>query len=137
MIGVNLLLGYTGLLSLATGCSSSTAGSSAPSGRSTDWGLSPWLGFPVAFVVGMGMGAAARPHLLSPPGLLPHRDDLAFALVASSLALLFPGAFNSFAGRGVTEPLDTEFSFLDPSTPTGRSSGLYLVGRCCWWCACT
>jgi ABC-type branched-subunit amino acid transport system ATPase component len=53
---------------------------------------------------------------------------LAFGLLASSMAVLFPDAFGGRAGRAVVEPLDTNFAFLDASNPNRPFVGLYWVG---------
>src|SRR5437763_11248228 len=50
-LGVNILLGYTGLLSLGH-AGFFVAGGLGGSIWAAQWGLSPWFGFPVAFGVG-------------------------------------------------------------------------------------
>jgi ABC-type branched-subunit amino acid transport system ATPase component/ABC-type branched-subunit amino acid transport system permease subunit len=127
VMGVNLLLGYTGLLSLGHWVFFLYGGFVGAVWATADWGLSPWLGFPVAFLVGAAMGAILALTSCHLRGFYLTVMTLAFALLAASLAVLFEGAFNGFSGRAVREPLDTEFGFLD-ATPTRPFVGLYLVG---------
>src|SRR3954451_22140618 len=55
-MGVNILLGYTGLLSLGH-AGFVVVGGLAGSVWTIEWGLSPWFGIPVAFAVGAAAGA--------------------------------------------------------------------------------
>ncbi|MCU0270430.1 MAG: ATP-binding cassette domain-containing protein [Acidimicrobiales bacterium] len=127
VMGVNLLLGYTGLLSLGHWAFFLYGGFIGAIWAVSDWGLSPWLGFPVAFVAGLGMGAVLALTCCHLRGFYLTVMTLAFGLLAASLAVLFDGAFNGFTGRGVTQPLDPEFGFLD-KTPNRAFVGLFLIG---------
>ncbi len=128
VMSVNLLLGYTGLLSLAGSVFFLYGGFVGAIWVIDGWGLSPWLGFPAAFVVGTAMGAVLALTCCHLHGFYLTVMTLAFGLVSSALALLFDDAFNGFGGRGVAEPLDTEFGFLDASNPNRAFVGLFLVG---------
>jgi ABC-type branched-subunit amino acid transport system ATPase component/ABC-type branched-subunit amino acid transport system permease subunit len=128
VIGVNLLLGYTGLLSLGHFAFFLYGGFVGAIWAVEDLGVDPWLGFPIAFLVGMAMGAALALTCCHLRGFYLTVVTLAFALIASSLALLFESLFNGLAGRAVTEPLDTNFSFLNADNPNRPFVGLYWVG---------
>jgi ABC-type branched-subunit amino acid transport system ATPase component/ABC-type branched-subunit amino acid transport system permease subunit len=128
VIGVNLLLGYTGLLSLGHFAFFLYGGFVGAIWAVDDLGVDPWIGFPIAFVVGMAMGAALALTCCHLRGFYLTVVTLAFALIASSLALLFESLFNGLAGRAVTEPLDTNFSFLSADNPNRPFVGLYWVG---------
>ncbi len=128
VIGVNLLLGYTGLLSLGHWAFFIYGGFVGAIWAVEDWGLDPWLGFPAAFLAGMLMGALLALTCVHLRGFYLTVMTLAFGLIASALALLFESAFSGLSGRGVIEPLDTNFGFLDPYNPNRPYVGLYLVG---------
>ncbi len=128
VIGLNLLLGYTGLLSLGHFAFFLYGGFVGAIWAAEDLGVSPWLGFPIAFLVGMAMGALLAVTCCHLRGFYLTVVTLAFALIASSLALIFESFFNGLAGRAVTKPLDTNFSFLSSDNPNRPFVGLYWVG---------
>ncbi len=128
VIGINLLLGYTGLLSLGHFAFFLYGGFVGAIWAVEDLGVDPWLGFPIAFLVGMAMGAVLALTCCHLRGFYLTVVTLAFALIASSLALLFASLFNGLAGRAVTEPLDTNFSFISAENPNRPFVGLYWVG---------
>jgi ABC-type branched-subunit amino acid transport system ATPase component/ABC-type branched-subunit amino acid transport system permease subunit len=128
VVGINLLLGYTGLLSLGHFAFFLYGGFVGAIWAVEDLGVDPWLGFPLAFLVGMAMGASLALTCCHLRGFYLTVVTLAFALIASSLALLFDSLFNGLAGRAVTEPLDTNFSFLSADNPNRPFVGLYWVG---------
>jgi ABC-type branched-subunit amino acid transport system ATPase component/ABC-type branched-subunit amino acid transport system permease subunit len=128
VIGVNLLLGYTGLLSLGHFAFFIYGGFVGAIWAVEGLGVNPWLGFPIAFLVGMAMGAVLALTCCHLRGFYLTVVTLAFALIASSLALLFAELFNGLAGRAVTEPLDTDFVFLSADNPNRPFVGLYWVG---------
>ena len=128
VIGVNLLLGYTGLLSLGHFAFFLFGGFVGAIWAVEDLGVDPWLGFPIALLVGMAMGAMLALTCCHLRGFYLTVVTLAFALIASSLALLFESLFNGLAGRAITEPLDTNFTFLRADNPNRPFVGLYWVG---------
>ncbi|HEX6311016.1 MAG TPA: ATP-binding cassette domain-containing protein [Acidimicrobiia bacterium] len=128
VIGVNLLLGYTGLLSLGHYAFFVYGGFAGAIWAVEDWGLDPWLGFPVAFAVGLLLGALLALTCCHLRGFYLTVVTLAFGLIASTTALLFEGPFNGSSGRPVTEPLDTNFGFIDAANPNRPFVGLYWVG---------
>ena len=128
VIGLNLLLGYTGLLSLGHFAFFLYGGFVGAIWAVEDLGVNPWLGFPIAFLVGMAIGALLALTCCHLKGFYLTVVTLAFALIASSLALLFESLFNGLAGRAVTQPLDTNFSFLSADNPNRPFVGLYWVG---------
>ncbi len=128
VIGINLLLGYTGLLSLGHFAFFLYGGFVGAIWAVEGLGVNPWLGFPIAFLVGMAMGALLALTCCHLHGFYLTVVTLAFALIASSLALLFESLFNGLAGRAVTEPLDTNFVFLRADNPNRPFVGLYWVG---------
>ena len=128
LIGLNLLLGYTGLLSLGHYVFFIVGGFVGAIWAVEDWGLDPWLGFPVAFVVGMTLGALLALTCCHLRGFYLTVVTIAFGLVSSAFALLFEGLFNGLPGRPVAEPLDTSFGFLDASNPNRPFVGLYWIG---------
>jgi ABC-type branched-subunit amino acid transport system ATPase component/ABC-type branched-subunit amino acid transport system permease subunit len=128
VIGVNLLLGYTGLLSLGHYAFFIIGGFAGAVWAVEDWGLSPWLGFPVAFVFGLILGTLLALTCCHLHGFYLTVVTLAFGLFASSLALVFDRAFGGSQGRSVTEPLDTNFAFVPASSPNRPYVGLYWVG---------
>ena len=128
VIGINLLLGYTGLLSLGHFAFFLYGGFVGAIWAVEGLGVDPWLGLPIAFFVGMAMGAALALTCCHLRGFYLTVVTLAFALIASSLALLFSSLFNGLAGRAVTQPLDTNFSFLSADNPNRPFVGLYWVG---------
>jgi ABC-type branched-subunit amino acid transport system ATPase component/ABC-type branched-subunit amino acid transport system permease subunit len=128
VIGLNILLGYTGLLSLGHYAFFLYGGFVGAIWVVQDWGLSPWLGFPLAFAAGMLLGTALALTCCHLRGFYLTVVTLAFGLIAAALALLFESLFNGLSGRSVDHPLDTNFWFLDASNPNRPFAGLYWVG---------
>ena len=127
-IGLNVLLGYTGLLSLGHWAFFIVGGFVGAIWTVEDWGLNPWLGFPVAFVVGMALGALLALTCCHLRGFYLTVVTLAFGILVSSVALLLDSQFNGLSGRPVTKPLDTEFSFISSTNPNRYLVGLYWIG---------
>ena len=127
VIGLNVLLGYTGLLSLGH-WAFFIVGGFVGAIWSVEWGLNPWLGFPVAFVVGMALGAVLALTCCHLHGFYLTVVTIGFAILLSSLALLLDSQFNGLSGRPVTKPLDTEFSFISSTNPNRYLVGLYWIG---------
>jgi ABC-type branched-subunit amino acid transport system ATPase component/ABC-type branched-subunit amino acid transport system permease subunit len=128
VIGLNILLGYTGLLSLGHYAFFLYGGFVGAIWTVQDWGLSPWLGFPLAFAAGMLLGALLALTCCHLHGFYLTVVTLAFGLIAAALALLFESLFNGLSGRSVDQPLDTNFFFLDASNPNRPFVGLYWIG---------
>ena len=128
VIGVNLLLGYTGLLSLGHYSFFIVGGFAGAVWAVEGWGLSPWFGFPVAFVSGLVLGTLLALTCCHLHGFYLTVVTLAFGLFTSSLALVFDRAFGGSQGRAVAEPLDTNFAFIPASSPNRPYVGLYWVG---------
>jgi ABC-type branched-subunit amino acid transport system ATPase component/ABC-type branched-subunit amino acid transport system permease subunit len=128
VIGLNLLLGYTGLLSLGHYAFFVYGGFAGAIWAVEDWGLDPWFGFPVAFALGMLFGALLALTCCHLRGFYLTVVTLAFGLLASSLAVLLDGLFNGLSGRPVLEPLDTNLAFVPESSPNRPFVGLYWIG---------
>ena len=128
VIGLNVLLGYTGLLSLGHWAFFIVGGFVGAIWTVEDWGLNPWLGFPIAFVVGMALGALLALTCCHLRGFYLTVVTIAFGILVSSIALLFDSHFNGLSGRPVTKPLDTEFSFISSTNPNRYLVGLYWIG---------
>ncbi len=128
VIGVNLLLGYTGLLSLGQAAFFVLGGFVGAIWAVEDWGLDPWLGFPAALVFGMLLGAGLALTCCHLRGFYLTVVTLAFGLLASSFALLVENPFNGQSGRAVAEPLETDFGFIDATNPNRPFIGLFVVG---------
>ncbi len=128
VIGINVLLGYTGLLSLGHYAFFVYGGFVGAIWAVDGWGLNPWFGFPVAFVAGMGLGALLALTCCHLHGFYLTVVTLAFGLLASSLAVVFNHAFGGLSGRSVTTPLDTNFAFIPADSPNRPYVGLYWIG---------
>ncbi len=128
VIGLGVLLGYTGLLSLGHSAFFIVGGFVGAIWTVEDWGLNPWLGFPIAFVVGMALGALLALTCCHLRGFYLTVVTIAFGILVSSIALLFDSHFNGLSGRPVTKPLDTEFSFISSTNPNRYLVGLYWIG---------
>ena len=127
VIGLNILLGYTGLLSLGH-WAFFIVGGFVGAIWTADWGLNPWLGFPIAFAVGMALGALLALTCCHLHGFYLTVVTIAFGVLVSSIALLFDSHFNGLSGRPVTKPLNTEFSFISATNPNRYLVGLYWIG---------
>jgi ABC-type branched-subunit amino acid transport system ATPase component/ABC-type branched-subunit amino acid transport system permease subunit len=127
VVGLNVLLGYTGLLSLGH-AAFFIVGGFVGAIWTVQWGLDPWLGFPIAFVVGMTLGAVLALTCCHLRGFYLTVVTIAFGILVSSIALLFYSHFNGLSGRPVAKPLDTEFSFISSTNPNRYLVGLYWIG---------
>jgi len=128
LVGLNVLVGDLGLVSLGHYVFFLLGGFAGAIWAAQDWGLSPWLGFPAALIVGMALGALLALTCCHLRGFYLTVVTLAFGLVAPAIALLVEGPFNGLQGRPVEEPLDTGFGFLDASNPNRPFVGLYWIG---------
>jgi ABC-type branched-subunit amino acid transport system ATPase component/ABC-type branched-subunit amino acid transport system permease subunit len=128
LVGLNILVGDLGLVSLGHYVFFIVGGFAGAIWAAQDWGLSPWLGFPAALAVGTTLGALLALTCCHLKGFYLTVVTLAFGLLSAAFALLFEGAFNGLQGRAVEEPLDTSFGFLDASNPNRPFVGLYWIG---------
>jgi ABC-type branched-subunit amino acid transport system ATPase component/ABC-type branched-subunit amino acid transport system permease subunit len=128
VIGLNLLLGYTGLLSLGHFAFFVWGGFIGAIWSVRDWGLDPWLGFPIAFLSGMALGALLALTCCHLRGFYLTVVTLAFGLLAAAIAVVLDGLFAGRSGRAVTEPLDTNFGFIPESSFNRPYIGLYWIG---------
>jgi ABC-type branched-subunit amino acid transport system ATPase component/ABC-type branched-subunit amino acid transport system permease subunit len=128
VVGVNVLLGYTGLLSLGHYAFFVYGGFVGTIWAIDDWGLHPWLGFPAAFAAGVVLGTLLAVTCCHLHGFYLTVVTLAFGMFAAALALVFEEAFGGPQGRGVTTPLDTNFGFIPADSPNRPYVGLYWIG---------
>ena len=128
LVGLNVLVGDLGLVSLGHYVFFVVGGFAGAIWAVQDWGLSPWLGFPAALVVGLTLGALLALTCCHLHGFYLTVVTLAFGLLSAAFALLFEGLFNGLQGRPVEEPLDTSFGFLDAANPNRPFVGLYWIG---------
>jgi ABC-type branched-subunit amino acid transport system ATPase component/ABC-type branched-subunit amino acid transport system permease subunit len=105
-IGVNLLLGYCGLLSLGH-AGFFVAGGYIGAVWAPGWGLSPWLGFPVAFLIGGALGALLALMCCHLRGFYMTVVTLAFGNLLPALVVVLKAMLGGPTGRTVNEPLDT------------------------------
>jgi ABC-type branched-subunit amino acid transport system ATPase component/ABC-type branched-subunit amino acid transport system permease subunit len=102
--GLNILLGYTGLLSLGS------AGFLAVGGYMgavwiNAWGVSPWLGFPIAFVGGLALGTFLALMCVHLRGFYLTVVTFAFGALLPTLVLVLRGPLGGTNGRVVETPL--------------------------------
>ncbi|MFN8036298.1 MAG: branched-chain amino acid ABC transporter ATP-binding protein/permease [Acidimicrobiia bacterium] len=145
VVGLNVLLGYTGLLSLGHYAFFIFGGFLGAVWAVTDWGLDPWFGFPVAFLGGMLLGAALALACCHLRGFYLTVVTLGFALIFGSVAQAAQGLFNGLNGRALSaqDALDTSkfwhghwwnhaFNWAndkDPAVFANRYAvGLYWIG---------
>lgn len=105
-IGVNLLLGYCGLLSLGH-AGFFVAGGYIGAVWAPGWGLSPWLGFPLAFVIGGALGALLALMCCHLRGFYLTVVTLAFGNLLPALVVVLKTMLGGPSGRTVSTPLNT------------------------------
>ena len=105
VLGVNLLTGYTGLLSLGH-AGFFVAGGYAGAVWAPSWGLSPWLGLPVAFAFGAALGALLALLCCHLRGFYLTVVTLAFGSLLPALVVVMKSALGGGAGRSVDHPID-------------------------------
>ncbi len=127
LVGLNVLVGQTGLLSLGHYAFLVYGGYLGAIWSVESWGLDPWLGFPIAFIGGALIGTLLAVTCCHLRGFYLTVVTLAFGLIASTTAQLFTGPFDGLSGRSVIEPLDTNFAFIDAQNPNRPFIGLYWV----------
>jgi ABC-type branched-subunit amino acid transport system ATPase component/ABC-type branched-subunit amino acid transport system permease subunit len=134
-LGVNLLTGYTGLLSLGH-AGFFVAGGYAGAVWAPAWGLSPWAGLPVAFVFGAAMGALLALLCCHLRGFYLTVVTLAFGSLLPALVVVLKAALGGPTGRSVVSPIDTgalPFANGDPYRGLFILSSLWLfvtLGLC-------
>jgi branched-chain amino acid transport system permease protein len=104
-LGVNLLTGYTGLLSLGH-AGFFVAGGYAGAVWAPQWGLSPWLGLPVAFVFGAAMGGLLALLCCHLRGFYLTVVTLAFGSLLPALVVVLKTVLGGPTGRTIDHPLD-------------------------------
>ncbi|MGK2957753.1 MAG: branched-chain amino acid ABC transporter ATP-binding protein/permease [Acidimicrobiales bacterium] len=99
-LGLNILMGYTGLLSLGH-AAFFVLGGYAGGVWAIEWGLSPWLGFGVAFILGGLFGVVLALMCGRLRGFYLTVVTLAFGSLMTPLAIALGGVFGGSAGKGV------------------------------------
>lgn len=103
-LGVNLLTGYTGLLSLGH-AGFFVAGGYMGAVWVPGWGVSPWFGLPVAFAFGAMLGGLLALLCCHLKGFYLTVVTLAFGSLMPALVVVMKGLFGGSAGRTVEHPL--------------------------------
>src|SRR2546423_2601554 len=124
-LGVNILLGYTGLLSLGH-AGFFVAGGYAGAIWAVELGMDPWLGFAFAFFVGLVTGSILALMCCHLKGFYLTVVTLAFGLIFPPLAVALKSILGGTTGRAVTHPLNVKHL---PWTHgfQGRYVGLYEI----------
>jgi ABC-type branched-subunit amino acid transport system ATPase component/ABC-type branched-subunit amino acid transport system permease subunit len=104
-LGVNLLTGYTGLLSLGH-AGFFVAGGYAGAVWAPQWGLSPWFGLPVAFVFGAAMGGLLALLCCHLRGFYLTVVTLAFGSLLPALVVVLKESLGGPSGRSVTHAIN-------------------------------
>ncbi len=99
-LGLNILMGYTGLLSLGH-AAFFVLGGYAGGVWAIEWGLSPWLGFGVAFILGGLFGVVLALMCGRLRGFYLTVVTLAFGSLMTPLSIALGGVFGGSAGKGV------------------------------------
>ncbi|HVV37391.1 MAG TPA: ATP-binding cassette domain-containing protein, partial [Acidimicrobiales bacterium] len=104
-LGVNLLTGYTGLLSLGH-AGFFVAGGYAGAVWAPQWGLSPWFGLPVAFAFGALMGTLLALLCCHLRGFYLTVVTLAFGALLPALVVVLKTMLGGTSGRSVDHPIN-------------------------------
>ncbi len=99
-LGLNILMGYTGLLSLGH-AAFFVLGGYAGGVWAIEWGLSPWLGFGVAFIFGGLAGVVLALMCGRLRGFYLTVVTLAFGSLMTPLSIALSDIFGGTAGKGV------------------------------------
>jgi branched-chain amino acid transport system permease protein len=128
-LGVNILLGYTGLLSLGH-AAFFVLGGYAGAIWAVELGMDPWLGFAFAFFIGLVTGAILALMCCHLKGFYLTVVTLAFGLIFPPLAVALKSILGGTTGRAVSRPLNVKHL---PWTHgfQGRYVGLYEIA-CVW-----
>ncbi|MCU1458778.1 MAG: transporter related [Actinomycetia bacterium] len=129
VVGVNVLLGYTGLLSLGHYSFFVFGGFVGAIWAVQDWGVNPWLGFGIALLAGMVLGAVLALACCHLRGFYLTVVTLGFALISAPIAQAASGLFNGLTPRQVEQPLDMQpiFDHLDLKN-LQIAANKYLIG---------
>jgi len=135
-LGVNLLTGYTGLLSLGH-AGFFVAGGYAGAVWAPAWGWSPWLGLPFAFVFGAAMGALLALLCCHLRGFYLTVVTLAFGSLLPALVIVLKASLGGPTGRTVSQPIDvTALPFANGDAYRGlfilSSVLLFITLWLCW-----
>lgn len=136
-LGLNILMGYTGLLSLGH-AAFFVLGGYAGGVWAIEWGLSPWLGFAVAFVSGAIAGVVLALMCGRLRGFYLTVVTLAFGSLVTPLSIAFFSIFGGTGGKGVPfEGIIAAESL--PFADDDPFRGLYLLSFvtllfCLWLC---
>src|SRR3954454_3968423 len=115
-LGVNILLGYTGLLSLGH-AGFFVAGGYAGSVWAQEWGLPSWMGFPVALLFGALLGAVLALMCCHLKGFYLTVVTLAFGSLLPALVVVLKSLLGGTTGRVVREPLDLSAVPMSQNNP--------------------
>src|SRR5687767_14471241 len=125
-VGLNVLVGWTGLLSLGHAGFFVAGGYAGalltPHLLDTSW--SPWLGWLPAFVVGAALGTALALLCCHLRGFYLTVVTLAFGILVPAVTTVFDRWLGGPAGRSVARPPDTANAFLARDNP---GAGLYYT----------
>jgi ABC-type branched-subunit amino acid transport system ATPase component/ABC-type branched-subunit amino acid transport system permease subunit len=105
-LGVNILLGYTGILSLGH-AAFFLAGGYAGAIFSPALGLPPWTGFLLAFILSAALGAVLALMCSHLRGFYVTAVTLGFGFLVPAIVVLAKGQLGGPAGREVTHAVDT------------------------------
>ncbi len=135
-LGVNLLAGYTGLLSLGH-AGFFVAGGYMGAVWVPSWGLSPWFGLPIAFVFGAALGGLLAVLCCHLRGFYLTVVTLAFGSLLPALVFLLKSLLGGASGRAVDKPMNvTALPFANGDAYRGlyvlSSATLLLTLFVCW-----
>ncbi len=128
--GLNLLLGFTGQLSLGHASFFVVGAYTGAVWAPESWGLDPWLGFPAALVIGALLGAILALMCCHLRGLYLTVVTFAFGGLVVPVVSAFPSIFGAATGRSVAEPLEVAGlpgSRDDPFLGLYHLSAVYLL----------
>lgn len=131
VLGVNILLGYTGQLSLGHASFFVVGGYAGAIWTTEVWHWNPWAGFPVAFAAGSALGALLALMCCHLRGLYLTVVTFAFGGLVVPIGGIFESAFGASTGRSVRQPLDvSNFLIADHNA----YQGLYYLSAV--WLVC-
>lgn len=103
-LGLNMLAGYTGLLSLGH-AGFFVAGGYMGAVWVPAWGVSPWLGLPAAFVFGAALGGVLALLCCHLRGFYLTVVTLAFGSLLPALVFILRSSSGGTSGRSVDKPM--------------------------------
>ena len=104
-LGVNMLAGYTGLLSLGH-AGFFVAGGYMGAVWVPAWGMSPWLGLPFAFAFGAALGGVLAVLCCHLRGFYLTVVTLAFGSLLPALVFVLKSSSGGASGRSVESPIE-------------------------------